>query len=111
LSNVSDLLTIAASGLSAANTQLAVTANNIANMNTPGFKAQRANLAAAPGGGVDVVGIQSTGQSVDPVTEVVHLTQAKWMYDANAMVIKVGDRMYGSLLNMLDTDRSDDSHD
>ena len=34
----------ASSGLSALNTQLDVIANNIANVNTPGFKSSRANF-------------------------------------------------------------------
>jgi flagellar hook-associated protein 1 FlgK len=99
-----DALNIAASGLQAAQAQLNVTANNIANMNTPGYTAQRVDLAAAPGGGVDVEGVQSTGNAVDPVNELLNLKQTTLFYDANGMVIRVADRMYGSLLNILDTD-------
>jgi flagellar hook-associated protein FlgK len=101
---VSDLLSIAASGLSAATAQLNVTANNIANMNTPGFKAQRVDLAAAPGGGVEVTGIQSTGQPVDPVDELVHLKQEGFMYGANAMMVRTGNQLFGTLIDILDTD-------
>jgi flagellar hook-associated protein 1 FlgK len=99
-----DALNIVASGLQAAQAQLNVTANNIANMNTPGYTAQRVDLAAAPGGGVDVEGVQSTGNAVDPVNELLNLKQTALYYDANGMVIRVADRMYGSLLNILDTD-------
>jgi|HubBroStandDraft_6_1064221.scaffolds.fasta_scaffold1398842_2 flagellar hook protein FlgE len=99
-----DALNIAASGLQAAQAQLNVTANNIANQNTSGYKAQRVDLAAAAGGGVDVEGVQSTGNAVDPVNEFVNLRQAALYYDANGMVIKAADQMYGSLLNILDTD-------
>jgi flagellar hook-associated protein 1 len=99
-----DALNIAASGLQAAQAQLNVTANNIANQNTPGYTAQRVDLAAAPGGGVDVEGVQSTGSAVDPVNEFVNLRQTTLFYDANGMVIRAADRMYGSLLNILDTD-------
>jgi flagellar hook-associated protein 1 len=99
-----DALNIAASGLAAAQAQLNVTANNIANLNTPGYTAQRVDLAAAPGGGVDVEGVQSTGKAVDPVNELLNLKQTTLYYDANGMVIRVADRMYGSLLNILDTD-------
>jgi flagellar hook-associated protein 1 len=99
-----DALNIAASGLQAAQAQLNVTANNIANLNTPGYTAQRVDLAAAPGGGVDVEGVQSTGNAVYPVNELLNLKQTILYYDANGMVIRVADRMYGSLLNILDTD-------
>jgi flagellar hook protein FlgE len=97
-----DAFGIALSGMQAAQTQLNVTANNIANQNTPGFKAQQANLVSVPGGGVDVASIQSTGQSVDPTAEMVKLRQDILMYGANAMVVKAQSSMIGSLLNVLD---------
>src|SRR5271170_6423371 len=99
-----DALNIAGSGLAAAQAQLNVSANNIANQNTPGYTAQRGDLPAAPGGGGDVEGVQSTGKPVDLANEMVNLKQTVLYYDANGMVIRVADRMYGSLLNILDTD-------
>jgi flagellar basal-body rod protein FlgG len=111
LSDVSDALSIAASGLSAAQMQLNVTANNIANMNTAGYQAQRVDIASAATGGVEVTGIQSTGQAVDPANEMVHLRQDVLMYGANAMVVKAADHMYGSLLNILDTDHQNSNVD
>jgi flagellar hook-associated protein 1 FlgK len=99
-----DALNIAASGLQAAQAQFNVTANNIANQNTPGYAAQRVDLAALPDGGVAVEGIQSTGTAVDPATELANLKQTALYYDANGMVIRTTDQMYGSLLNILDTD-------
>jgi len=104
-----DVLSIAASGLQAAQARMNVAANNIANLSTPGYKAQRVDLAAAPSGGVDVEGIQSTGQAVDPATAFTNFRQAALIYGANAMVVKMADQMYGSLLDILDTDdRSSD---
>jgi flagellar basal body rod protein FlgG len=82
--------------------QMNVTANNIANLNTPGYKAQRVDLVSAPSGGVEVAGVQSTGQSVDPVSEFVNLKEVALMYGANAMVVKMATQMYGSLLDILD---------
>src|SRR5262245_56865049 len=50
----------ALSGLNAAQTSLQVTANNLANLNTPSFKAARVQLTTLPMvGGVQVVGIDS----------------------------------------------------
>jgi len=49
---------IALSGLNAASADLGVTANNIANVNTTGFKGSRAEFAE-----VFAVGTQSTGSS------------------------------------------------
>jgi flagellar hook-associated protein FlgK len=93
------------SGLNAAQISLNVTANNIANLNTPGFTADRVDLTSAPNDdGVEVAGVQSTDLPVDPASETVKLIQDKLMYGANAMVVRAADQMYGSLLNVLDTD-------
>ena len=47
-------LEISASAIRAVNTRQAVTANNVANLDTPAFQAQRAELVEQPGGGVRV---------------------------------------------------------
>jgi flagellar hook protein FlgE len=54
---LSTVMQTAASGMSAATTIVDVVANNLANYQTPGFKASTVELATAPlGGGVQVVG-------------------------------------------------------
>ena len=45
-------LSAAISGLRAQSTVLAVSAHNVANVNTDGFKKQRVSMAASPYGGV-----------------------------------------------------------
>jgi flagellar hook protein FlgE len=102
-----DLFAIAASGMNAAHAQLNVAANNIANANTPGYAARRADLVAAPSGGVQVAAEQSTGQTVHLANELVGLRQAALLYGANAMVIKTADQVYGSVLNILDQQKRD----
>lgn len=47
-----DAINSALSGLQAAQTSQAVTANNVANVNTPGFKSRLTRLAEMSGGGV-----------------------------------------------------------
>jgi flagellar basal body rod protein FlgG len=107
-----DAFAIAASGMQAAQAQMTVAANNIANRNTPGYKAQQVNLVdVANNGGVEVAGVQSTGQPVDPATEMAKIRQAAFMYGANAMVVWVADQTYGSLLNVLDTDDRNSQQD
>ena len=63
---MADLLATSVSGLLAFQQALDVTSNNIANVNTPGYSAETANLAEAPGqftgagyigGGVDVASV------------------------------------------------------
>jgi flagellar hook protein FlgE len=97
-----DLFTIAGSGLRATQTQANVAANNIANANTPGFKAKSAELTEAPTGGISVSGVQPTGHSVDLPTEQANLKRAALMYDANGTVINVANQMLHSMLNILD---------
>ena len=114
--DMGDISGIAASGLQAAQYELGVSANNIANADTPGYKAQRADLVDLSGGGVVVAGTStdtspgptlpdgSQGSSVDLANEVVNTIQARTLYTANALVFRTADQMYGTLLNMLDND-------
>jgi flagellar hook protein FlgE len=99
-----DALGIAASGLGAATTILNATANNIVNADTPGYDAETVDLADDPTGGVSVQGIDRTDHPPDLATETVEEKTTVMMYDANAAVIRVADQMYGSLLNVLDTE-------
>ncbi|MEW6237505.1 MAG: flagellar hook basal-body protein [Candidatus Omnitrophota bacterium] len=47
---MADIFSIALSGLNASRNRMLTAANNLANLNTPGYKAQRADSAALPGG-------------------------------------------------------------
>ena len=93
------ILSIAQTGLRAAQTQLAVAGHNIANQGTPGFRRQTAQAQAALTGGVRV----SLGRASEPGTameaDVVGLLQAKHAFLANLAVFKTQDRMIGSLLD------------
>lgn len=99
-----DVYGIAASGLAAAQTSLNLSANNIVNAETPNYDAEEVDLTPDPTGGVSIDGIDQTGRPVDLATETITQKNAAIMYDANAMVIQVAERMYGSLLNVLDTE-------
>ena len=93
---------IALSGLQAAQTQLNVTAQNIANSDTPGYQAERVDLVDLSTGGVATAGISkdprpgpispdgTRGSNVDLGSEMLSLTRAKLLYSANAAVLKVG---------------------
>ncbi|MDB5329867.1 MAG: Flagella basal body rod protein [Phycisphaerales bacterium] len=117
-----DLFGIALSGMQAAQTQLNVAANNIANADTPGYQSRRADLVELSTGGVGVAGVTadttsapqsdgSNGSNVDLASQFVSLQQAKTLYAANAMVVKAADQMTGTLLNILDTHDRDKDHD
>jgi flagellar hook protein FlgE len=105
-----DSFGVALSGMQAAQQMLRTAANNIANLNTPGFQAKQVHLQSAPTGGVEVSSISSSGND-DLATQLINLRQAAFLYDANAMVIRAQERMTGSLLNVLDQDRNHQSGD
>ena len=117
---MSGVYSIALSGMEAAQAQLAVGANNIANANTPGFRASRVDLVELSGGGVGVAGTTvdstpgATGpdgkplSNVDLASELVGIGRDETLYDASAMVVRTADRMTGSLLDVFDTDRHRD---
>src|SRR5580704_8389660 len=105
---------IALSGMQAAQTQLNVTAQNIANSDTPGYQSESVDLVDLSTGGVGVGGISTDptpgppqpngtpGSNVDLGAEMINLTRAKLLYSANAAVLMVGERMTGALLDMFD---------
>ncbi|HRK38196.1 MAG TPA: flagellar basal body protein [Burkholderiaceae bacterium] len=95
------LPTIAQSGLQAAQTRLGSSAHNIANQQTDGFKRQTVtSAAAAPGGGVVVSISQAAQTGADLPQDVVDQMSAKHAFVANVQVLKVADRMMGSLLDI-----------
>jgi flagellar hook protein FlgE len=110
-----DLFGIALSGMHAAQTQLNVAADDIANADTPGYQSRRADLVELSAGGVGVAGITADtspagpkaggteGSNVDLAAQLVNVRQAQTLYAANAMVVRAADRMTGSLLDILDT--------
>jgi len=78
-----DALSIAGSALAAQTISLAVTADNVANVTTPGFTAKQAQLVAM-NPGVAVGAIIDTGQSVDLADQMINLILAKTAYEAAA---------------------------
>jgi flagellar basal body rod protein FlgG len=105
-------LNIAAGGMNAASARLAVTAGNIANMASDGYKARRVDLTASPAGvavgavsvdpahgPIDLEGVE--GSNVDLLKESVDLILEKHQYTASAKVLRAADRMMGTLLDVL----------
>lgn len=108
----------ALSGLDAYGKKVDVTANNIANLNTDGFKKSRAVLQEAdPSGvvvslskvntpGAPVPSEDGTGEiressNVDLGEELVNLRTAKHGFEANLKTLKAEDEMLGSLFDIL----------
>jgi flagellar basal-body rod protein FlgC len=90
---------IANSALQAFSTSQQITANNVANLNTDGFKASRATFQENKYGGV-TASASSTGDSVDISREAVNLISSVQGFKANVNVLKTSDEMTRQLLNI-----------
>jgi flagellar hook protein FlgE len=91
---------IALSGMSAAQTALQASAQNIANLNTEGFQREQAQQTAAGGGGVSASLSRAVEAHPSIETDVVGLLQSKNSFLANLEVFRASDRMMGSLLDV-----------
>ena len=87
------------SGMAACRSMVAATANNLANANTPGYRAQRAHMTATDGGvRTDVRRADRPG--VDIARELVDLRVAETGVRANAAVIRAEDERLGTILDV-----------
>lgn len=119
---------LAASAMNAFSVDMQARAHNIANVNTPEFKAQTVTLTSGPQdhgvlvgrvhsdstpgslypGGVsaDTAGGQSyapgyiEGSNTDVAREYVHMSATQRAYEANALMVRAQDDMAGMLLDM-----------
>lgn len=115
---MSQAINAALSALGAFGTKLNVAANNIANVNTDGFKKSRAILQNTEPGGVTVSinRVDTPGWPLSPEDstaetressnveleeEIVNLTTTKQAYEANLKTIKTEDQMLGTLFDIL----------
>jgi flagellar hook protein FlgE len=84
-----------------------VTANNIANVNTPGFEQRTARQTDVAPAGVRISNITRTpnpnpGMSgTDLAEQMVNMTVDKNTFTANAKVLKVQDKMIGEVIDLL----------
>ena len=124
-----DAISSAQSGLSAMATSMAATANNVANVNTDGYKSQDVRLATGPQGqGVrvaDVATDNSAGgygpaavrgqnaagvyeptaglvetSNVDLARQSVDMIETSRAFEADVAVVRTQDDMVGTLLDM-----------
>jgi flagellar basal body rod protein FlgG len=98
-------------GLDANQVLLDVTSNNLANLNTPGFKASQVSFrevltAAGAPAGVAVAGVSQSaapevagGSNVNPALEMVNLLLAKHAHAANTRAIIAANRMLTDTLS------------
>jgi flagellar hook protein FlgE len=88
------------SALRAADLKLSVSANNVANVFTPDFKASRAiTREQAVGKGVDIYTVK-TDHGTDLAEEMVEQLVVSGYAKANGAVIKTSSQMFGTLIDM-----------
>lgn len=101
------------SALSALSTRQEVSANNIANVNTDGFKASSVALESGSAGqGVRVGAIQEStaagpmiggveGSNTEIAGEMVDMMTTGHAFSANVAAVRASEEMTGHLLNMI----------
>ncbi len=107
------------SALSALGQKMAVTADNIANVESEGFKKSRALIEEGPGDGVKVdirrietpgdIRVESVdgeplsreGSNVDLAEEITWVIPTQRGYEANLKTIKTRDEMLGTIMDIL----------
>lgn len=96
-------LSIALSGLNAASTRLNVSAHNIANSQTNGFKRQQVEQAALAQGGVSVTVDSAEAAQTAPLanvaTDLVEQMMAAYEFKANLKVIQTEQDLLGQWLD------------
>jgi len=106
------------SGIRNALDRLGLTANNVADQQTPDYQASRATNVESPGGGVRLGAIVRnetpgvplpkfaggpalSSSNVDPATEQVNLLINKRQFEANLNALRAQDETLGDLLDTL----------
>lgn len=99
-SAMSSLSSIASSGLAAAQMRLDASASNVANLNTPGYRARQVVQEAAADSGVDASVQRARTEGVALEKEVVEQLAAKQAFLANVQTLRTGDAVLGALLDI-----------
>lgn len=91
----------ALSGMQAHSRSFAATANNIANVSTPGYARLETSFSSSASGGVsDSISLSSDGVSVDLASEMLDSINAEIGFKANALVFETGADMWDMLLTI-----------
>ncbi len=90
---------IAATALNAFSVRQSVTADNIANVNTPDFKASTSRSEEIKGGGVTASAVKGS-DPVDISKEAADLLVNSNLFKANVSTIKTADEMTRTLLDI-----------
>ncbi|HXA48388.1 MAG TPA: flagellar basal body protein [Burkholderiaceae bacterium] len=98
------------SGLHSFQTALDSSANNVANIDTPGYRPEQADFQDIANGGVNAVvttphspsaaSISNTPSGTDYATEAVNSLQYQFGFDVSAQAVKAAEHNLGTLINI-----------
>lgn len=95
--SLSNAMNTALSGMTAQTARLSGVADNIANMDTPGYERRVTRLVTQSDGGVQASVIAQdpsrygpSGDGIDPAGEITGMLEAEAAYKANAAVFEAG---------------------
>jgi flagellar hook protein FlgE len=91
---------IAFSGMNAATARMGVSAHNVANVQTAGFRRQQVLQQTQPGGGVTTRITQAEAAGSDLAADAVQQMTALYSFKANLRTVQVEHEMLGSLLDI-----------
>jgi flagellar hook-associated protein FlgK len=102
---LSGVMNVAMSGMLASTNRLGATAQNVANMDTPGYRRMNASSATTEGGGVTTSVTESdaaegSASDVDLGTEMLDMMEAETSFKANASVFEAGADMWDVLMTI-----------
>ena len=92
---------IAVSGMGLAMTRATASAHNLANLPVQGFHRTLPVASARVGGGVEAGVVRAAQPGPAMAEDLLALRQAEHMFSANLAVFRAGDRMAGTLLDVL----------
>jgi flagellar hook protein FlgE len=98
--SITSLSAIAASGLSANQARLDTSAHNIANLDTEGFRRQAVDQQTQANGSVSTRLHQTEQPGDNLAQDLVNQQVALYNFKANIQVLKTGDQVLGSLLDV-----------
>jgi flagellar basal-body rod protein FlgC len=102
---ISGALSSAVSGLAANAASVQAVAENVANANTPGYRAVEVRASSAiAGGGASPGGVKFTRVrqgEVDLARQFTRLIQAEISYSANAQVVRTADNLARKLIDVV----------
>ena len=95
-----DIFSIARTGLDASSRKLEVSAENIANLETDGYKAKQVTNTTDPSGGVKSSEVKVTDEPTNVAQETINQIVASTTYKANAQVVKTAEDISGALFDI-----------